>query len=151
MNSASSRDLAVVLPDLDRVRETPLEAIPPLLGELERLKAMLWHRLVLAATPARTPAPERLEDLRHLTPQTAGELLSLKPAYVHELCRTGRLPATKSGKYWMIPVAGLRAWLTADTRDVDGEIAARLESRNLPSDAGRRGRAHAPPKPTART
>jgi excisionase family DNA binding protein len=67
---------------------------------------------VTTATARETPPPaDPVEDLRHLTPQQVAETLSLKAAYVHELCRTGRIPATKSGKYWMIPVAGLRRWL----------------------------------------
>ena len=151
MNSADPLALVMALGDVNRVRETPVEEIPALLGQLERLKAMLWHRLVVAPpTPTRSPTLEQMEDLRHVTPQAAGELLSLKPAYVHELCRTGRLPATKSGKYWMIPVAGLRTWLASEKSDVDVGIAARLESLNPRSDSGSRGGSHGRPKPAAR-
>jgi hypothetical protein len=50
-------------------------------------------------------------------------LLSVKPAYVHELCRTGRLQAMKSGKYWMISVAGLRRCLMSGNGDIDATVA----------------------------
>jgi len=133
------RTLGDLLAGLERA---VLEAEPPtialLLGELERLKALLWHRL--AAEIARTaPAPPAggLDELRHLTPQQVGELLNLKPAYVHELCRTGRMPAVKSGKYWMIPVAGLRQWAAYRKGDVDPRHPEVLESLNPNGDTGR--------------
>jgi len=70
----------------------------------------------------RTAPATRSNDtggLHHLTPAQVAELLNLTEPYVHELCRTGRVQATKSGKYWMIPVAGLRRWLVYQNRDVD--------------------------------
>ena len=75
-------------------------------------------------------ASSSLEDLQHLTPAQVAELLSLTEPYVHELCRTGRVQATKSGKYWMIPVAGLRQWLVYPKRDVDGGARAPVQSLN---------------------
>jgi len=104
-----------------------------LLGDLERVKASLWQRLLVATTSRAVPeAPDPGSELRHLTPQQVGEILSLKAAYVHELCRTGRIPAMKSGKYWMIPVAGLRRWLAYQNRDVDGGLRTNLESLDSP-------------------
>jgi excisionase family DNA binding protein len=102
-----------------------------LLGELERLKAAAWRRLVARVVEASSPRElDPLEELRHVTPQQVAELLSLKPAYVHELCRTHRLPARKSGKYWMIPAAGLRRWLASREGDIDARRAPALESVN---------------------
>lgn len=100
-----------------------------LLGDLERLKATLWQRLLHATAAPLAAAPaDPVDELRHLTPQQVAGLLNLKAAYVHELCRTGRLPAAKSGKYWMIPVAGLRRWLASTNRDVDEGVPVRLQS-----------------------
>jgi excisionase family DNA binding protein len=102
-----------------------------LLGGLERLKAILWQRLVSVTTTRTAPlAIDSVEELRHLTPQQVAESLSLKAAYVHELCRTGRIPATKSGKYWMISVGGLRQWLAYPKRDVDEDGQRPIESLN---------------------
>jgi excisionase family DNA binding protein len=106
-----------------------------LLGGLERLKAILWQRLVSVTLTRTAPlAIDSVEELRHLTPQQVAESLSLKAAYVHELCRTGRIPATKSGKYWMIPVAGLRRWLAYRNRDVDGAAQLPVQSLNARGD-----------------
>jgi excisionase family DNA binding protein len=115
-------DTAQLVPALEQaIERVPSAAIPVLIGDLERLQALLAARLLREAWQA-APAPRvtsSLEDLQHLTPAQVAELLSLTEPYVHELCRTGRVRATKSGKYWMIPVAGLREWLVYPKRDVD--------------------------------
>jgi excisionase family DNA binding protein len=114
-----------------------------LLGDLERFKAILWQRLLLTATaPVAPPPSDPVDEIRHLTPHQVGELLNLKPAYVHELCRTGRIAATKSGKYWMIPLTDLRRWLY-QKRDVDPDVRARLESVHSRGDSVRRSHAGA--------
>jgi excisionase family DNA binding protein len=115
-----------------------------LLGELERLKALLWQRLLNAATQAATAPPrDALDDLRHLTPGQVAELLNVKPAYVHELCRTRRLRAVKEGKYWLIPQAALRDRLVYRRSDIDAGPEPRLQSPNIRGDIARgpRGRA----------
>ena len=114
-----------------------------LLGELERLKALLWQRLLATATQASAAQPrDALDDLRHLTPGQVAELLNVKPAYVHELCRTRRLPAVKEGKYWLIPQTALRDRLVYQRGDIDPSSEPRLQSLNLRGDTarGRRGR-----------
>jgi excisionase family DNA binding protein len=105
---------------IERTTDTATpRSLSQLLGSLERLKAITWSRLLAtAAPPERTPA-EPLDDLRHLTPVQVAELLNLKEAYVHELCRSRQLPATKQGKYWIIPVAALREWLGRSRRGID--------------------------------
>jgi excisionase family DNA binding protein len=105
-----------------------------ILGELERLKTLLWQRLLAAAS---VPPRDVTDDLRHLTPAQVAELLNLKEAYVHELCRTGRLPSVKHGKYWLIPQAGLRDHLAYRSGDVDHAGQARLQSANPRSDTAR--------------
>ena len=131
--------------DLERTLETgnPLQ-LARLLGDLELVKASVWQRLVSATITGLTPVPtDPIEDLRHLAPRQVAEVLSLKPAYVHELCRTGRIPATKSGKYWMIPVEGLRRWLAYQNQDVDGTSRIRLDSLDSLGDTRWSGRAGA--------
>jgi len=106
---------------LERTASTAEPAkLVQLLGDLERVKASVWQRLLLLVTTAQAGPTNPAEDLRHLTPQQVGETLSVKAAYVHELCRTGRIPAIKTGKYWMIPVARLRQWLAYQDCDIDG-------------------------------
>jgi excisionase family DNA binding protein len=114
-----------------------------LIGELERLKILLWHRLLTStAQAAAAPTPDGLDDLRHLSPGQVAELLNVKPAYVHELCRTGRLAAVKEGKYWLIPQAALRERLVYRRSDIDPRSEPRLQSTNLREDIARgpRGR-----------
>jgi excisionase family DNA binding protein len=100
-----------------------------LVGELERMKAILWIR---ASAPAATlvRAADPLDELRHLTPTQVAELLNVTDAYVHELCRSRRIPAVKSGKYWIIPLTGLRAWLGQVAGQLDGSGAAERSSSN---------------------
>jgi excisionase family DNA binding protein len=117
------------------------------LGELERLKALLWHRLLGAVL---MPAPDAGDDLRHLTPAQVAELLSLKEPYVHELCRTGRLPAIKRGKYWLISHAALRQHLAYPGGDVDAGGGSRLESLHPRGDTARGPRGRRRRSPAAR-
>jgi excisionase family DNA binding protein len=107
-------------------------ALAHLLGSLGRLKAIAWGRLLATSVPAERPRTEPLEELRHLTPIQVAELLSLKEAYVHELCRSRKIPATKRGKYWIIPVAELREWL----RRAQGIDPRRAGSLGLPDRPG---------------
>jgi excisionase family DNA binding protein len=136
-------DTAQLVPALERALDhVPSAEIPALIGDLERLQSLLAARLMReawqAAPGARANAP--LEDLHHLTPAQVAELLNLTEPYVHELCRTRRVQATKSGKYWMIPVTGLRRWLAYQNRDIDHAVDIRLQSRNPQGDAGSRSR-----------
>ena len=121
--------LSHLLAALERATETANpRSLSQLLGSLERLKALTWGRLLAtAASPERTPA-EPLDDLRHLTPVQVAELLNLKEAYVHELCRSRQLPATKQGKYWIIPLADLRVWLGRSRRGIDPASSCLLPS-----------------------
>jgi excisionase family DNA binding protein len=106
-------------------------SLAQLLGSLERLKAIVWARLLAATVPAERLRPEPLDELRHLTPSQVAELLSLKEAYVHELCRSRQIRATKQGKYWIIPVVELREWLVR-ARGIDPRWAG---SVGLPGPA----------------
>jgi excisionase family DNA binding protein len=107
-----------------------------MIGELERVKSILWIRMTAPPAPPRVNDP--LEELRHLTPSQVAELLNLTEAYVHEMCRSRRLPAVKQGKYWIIPVGGLRAWL--------GQAGSQLDR----SGSGERSSEDATPAPTPR-
>jgi excisionase family DNA binding protein len=106
-----------------------------LLGSLERLKAIIWPRLFLLTSPSERPRAEPLDDLRHVTPIQVAELLGVKEAYVHELCRSHRIPAFKEGKYWMIPVSELREWLARSRQGVDPRRAVSLPLPDWPAPA----------------
>src|SRR6266446_5448509 len=71
-------------------------SLPAVLGALEKLKALAWARATDMAGQANPQgATNTLDEFRHLTPLQVAELLNLKEAYIHELCRSGRIPATK--------------------------------------------------------
>ncbi len=108
----------------------PAEAIPALLGELERLRAELWARLMRPPADGQgsSGAADPLAGLRCLSPRAVAELLGLKDSYVHELCRTGTLPAIKQGKYWLIPVEGLQQWKAARQNHLDKHSSDPLRS-----------------------
>ena len=104
-----------------------------------------WVPLMLLTFQSRIPLMCRCNEIPlgqlqacpqgGVTPHQVAEILSLKATYVHELCRTGRLPAMKSGTYWMIPVVGLRQWLVYRKRDVDGSAQLAVESRDSCGDS----------------
>ena len=47
MSLNSIPKLAEMIADPDKVADLPPEAVPSMLGELERLRALLWARLVM--------------------------------------------------------------------------------------------------------
>lgn len=121
---------------LEQALGSPALTLAQLLGRIERLKATAWERLLreIAEDLAGRSDRDSLDEVRHLTPLQVAELLSLKEPCVHELCRSGRLPAIKQGKYWMISVAGLRRWVTSPNSDIDSASTRRLESPNPRGD-----------------
>ena len=126
--------LSQLLAALERAADTANpRSLSQLLGSLEQLKAIAWGRLLTTAAPPERMPAEPLDDLRHLTPLQVAELLNLKEAYVHELCRSRQIPATKQGKYWIIPVTELREWLGRSRRGID---LGRLGSLPLPDRPG---------------
>lgn len=131
-------DAPAAIATLERHLATvPLGDVPALLGDLERLRAALTARMLREAVAPPPPSPTTsVDDLRHLTPAQVAELLNLKEPYVHELCRSRKLPATKSGKYWIIPVAGLREWLMYRGGDIDRSAEPRLRSVSPLGDSG---------------
>jgi hypothetical protein len=116
-----------------RLTALPFDSLAAFIAELERLKTLAWKRLVREASPAPEAQAAPIEELRHVSPAAVAELLSLKEPYIHELCRTGKLPSTKKGKYWIIPVAGLREWLAYRKRDVDRSVQAARNSPDHPT------------------
>lgn len=78
--------------DLVRLCEAPPEAIPALLGELERVKAALWARLMAPAVPPTTSAADGLLDAEEVA-----TLLRVPKGYVYEMARPAASPARRSG------------------------------------------------------
>jgi excisionase family DNA binding protein len=105
-------EAATLFADPARAAEVPTEALPALLGELERMKATLWVRLW--ARPSLTPKQATVtDDSEHLiaAPEVA-QVLGVPVGSVRDLMRRGVLPTVRVGrKYVRVRGADLRAYI----------------------------------------
>lgn len=107
MNVPHLLSISDLLQDPAKVAEVPAEQIPTLLGDLERLKAILWARLT-SHTNGQAPAQA---EVRLLTiPDVAG-FLGVTHGYAYELARRGDLPTVRFGKYVRVELSTLHAWI----------------------------------------
>lgn len=118
--------------DPTQIQELPPEAVPPLLGELERLKAILWARMltvgvqengraeVLArdrpappAAPIERPAPDSpgRAEAPLLSAKETARLLSCSEAAVRKWVARRRLPTLKVGRLVRFRLADVEAFL----------------------------------------
>ncbi len=105
-------DPSDLLGTLEReIAEVPLEKAPTLLGELERLKALLWIRMMHPSPNHRCHSPIEREADHLLTPEEAGRMLGVTPRWLYRHAK--RLPFTRriSRKVLRFSEAGLRRWL----------------------------------------
>src|SRR5437870_1478421 len=87
-----SPDLVALLTDPASV---PAEAIPAALGELEKVKAVLWARLMAtSATGGQQESPSH----RYVTQAEAAVTFNIPLSTVRYLTRRGRVPAIGRGK-----------------------------------------------------
>lgn len=87
-----------------------LGAIPALIAEAERIKALLFARLVSPRPVPDAPASDPL-----LTPKQAAQFLNVPVSWVRERGRTGALPSVKLGHYMRFRRADLeRAMATLE-------------------------------------
>jgi len=95
MTAVRHTDLASLLADPMRASEVPLESVPQFLGDIERLRATLWSRLMVPQTAnghARAEAePPSEEDL--LTATAAAKLLGMSRHWVYK--NAAKLPFTR--------------------------------------------------------
>jgi excisionase family DNA binding protein len=74
------------------------------------IQALVRTRVIQLQEPS---FPQDRDELLAV-PEVAG-LLKLKPPFVYELIRQGRLPAVAVGKYRRVPRSALTAWLQKNT------------------------------------
>jgi excisionase family DNA binding protein len=90
-----------------------VEDLPVFLGELERVKAILWSRMVSLSCNSRS---NRLPDaVTLLTMPQVAKRLAIPEGRAYELARQERLPTVKIGKYVRVPLAELETWLSQQT------------------------------------
>jgi excisionase family DNA binding protein len=106
--------LADIILEHALVSELAVDVIPTLLAALESIRAALWFRLLTGGAP-QVHSGGRPGEL--LTVREAADLMKLRPQYVYELVRQGRLPAVREGKYVRIPRKGLEEWTREKTSE----------------------------------
>jgi predicted DNA-binding transcriptional regulator AlpA len=79
--------LAALLQDPARLMEVPMQAIPGLLADLERLRVILWSRMMSPGTNGLPEVPDRLLDIR-----VAAQKLQVSPDWLYR--RAAKLPFT---------------------------------------------------------
>ena len=90
--------------------DVPADQVPTLLGELERLKAVLWAKLVTPSPNGKAQPVPSTENEKLLTPEKAAELLSVKVTWLYRNWQ--RLPFARklSRKTLRFSESGLRRW-----------------------------------------
>jgi excisionase family DNA binding protein len=121
-NKSTPRDVSTLIASIEQaIAEGKVEDIPALLGELERLKGILWNRMMTLCSSASNHTPDAITLLT--MPQVA-KRLAIPEGRAYELARQGRLPTVKVGKYIRISQAKLETWLSQQTsleRRIDRE------------------------------
>lgn len=93
----------------DAVARVEVTECPGLLGDLERLKAILWSRMVTVSCSPTSRQP-RTDAMLLTLPQVA-KRLAISKGRAYELARQGKLPTVKVGKYVRVEPAALDTWI----------------------------------------
>ncbi len=114
--------LTSVLTDLEKaVATVPSEHAPALLGELERVKAVLWARIMRESLQPTTPALG--EEVWLTIPQVA-ERLGIPIQRAYELARhQGGLPTIRLGRSLRVSPTELTAWLGQQKKGLDKRLS----------------------------
>lgn len=92
------------------IESMPTADLPPIIGELEALKARAWARMLTAA-PTTQQAPT--------VSATADELAALHKvprSFFYELARAGRIPSERLGRYVRFNPAAVERALAEDAK-----------------------------------
>ncbi len=100
-----------LLTELEKtLTEAPAESVPALLGDLERLRAGLWAKLVTPSTNSNAhPVPPSETD-KLLSPENAAALLGVKVTWLYRHAKTLPFARKLSRKVLRFSEAGLRRW-----------------------------------------
>jgi predicted DNA-binding transcriptional regulator AlpA len=83
-------NLADLLADASRISDVPAEAIPGLLGDIERLRAGLWARLTIPTATTNGPAAD---GDRLLTVEEAAQKLGMSKDWIYSHINADLKPA----------------------------------------------------------
>lgn len=123
--SSIDAELAEILADPTRVNEIPADTVLQLVGELERLKAILWAKLL---TPRDHADGKDTDDEGLLKIEEVAELLGVPKGYVYDLTRRGELPSVRFGKYVRVEGRAIQEWIK---RHREGGLKLISTSRRL--------------------
>jgi excisionase family DNA binding protein len=146
-------DVSTLLALIEKtIAQAKVEDVPAFLGELERLKAILWSRMV--AVSWKSTSNHSPDATMLLTMPEVAKRLAIPEGRAYELARQGRLPAVRVGKYVRVPLAKLEAWIGQQTsleRPIDREPYAfhSAPGRNRPVSGSRRNKKHDRASPKA--
>ena len=105
---AERPDLAAVLAALEAgVRDLDPADVPTLLGALERVRALVWMRHLVAGVPV----PKEADADGLLTVPDAAARLRVPGQYVYDLIRRGELASVRFGKYVRVDHVDLDAYI----------------------------------------
>ncbi len=99
-----------VMSELEKiVINVPTDNIPMLIGELERLKAMVWARMMLSQNRDGQASPSSGHQGRWLTPAQAAKIFAVSERWFYR--HKKRLPHSQpSRKVLLFPEESLRRW-----------------------------------------
>ena len=101
-------------PLMARARNTRLDAIPGLLGEIEAIRAVLWTRLQRPVSQPAEPAEEvSAGDPNLLNPKEASRLMGVTVRWLYRHHRDLPFARKLSRKTLRFSEPGLRRWLSA--------------------------------------
>ncbi len=99
--------------DLELSKISPAQC-PGLLGELERLKAVLWARVLKSDMPSEERSTQ-IKDLLDIS--EVAKLLNIPKSRAYELSRQqDGFPTVRIGKYIRVHPSVLDQWVTRQTR-----------------------------------
>ena len=90
--------------------DVPTDQVPALLGELERLKAGLWARLMTATHNGKVLSHPSSETDRLLTPDEAADLLGVKVSWLYRNWQGLPFARKLSRKTLRFSESSLRRW-----------------------------------------
>ncbi len=107
----ANSSLIDVLSDTGILEHISKPEIALLMGELERIRALLFSRLF-------DPNPSVENSDTHeklIAVEEAARILNLTEQYVYELMRRGEIPSVRIGKYRRIRQKDLESWISGRT------------------------------------
>lgn len=104
-------DLLDIVRNPNLARQVPPESIPPLLGQLEALRALLWAQFLAPQARSTDPQAHKPQVDRLLTAVEAAPVLGVTPKWLHRHHKHLPFVYRLGRKALRFSEAGLRKWL----------------------------------------